>query len=127
MSDRCSEFFENLFDSHLGSCVKTCCCGRVYFNPDCGMGGWEEGELEELYTKAKEDPDKYREVDCPVGCMTINGQDVVHNCPCGTAVRYEKFLVRHARQVATYLNKRAELLRQEADAITVGKRPESGS
>jgi len=127
MSEKCSELFEEIFDSRAGSCMKTCCCGRVFFDPESGIGDWEEGELEELYAKAKQDPDKYRELNYPVGYVTIDGQDIVYNCPCGTMVRYERFLVRHARQIATYLNRRAELLREEADAITVCKSSGSGA
>jgi len=118
MSDKCSQFFEDIFDSRVGSSVRTCCCGRVYFNPDGGWD-WEEGLLEELYAEAEKDPDKYRALDYPVGYMMINDQTVVYNCPCGTAERYEGFLVKHARQIATYLNGRAKFLRKEADAITV--------
>lgn len=45
MKAECSELFENVFDSHHGSCRITCACGRVNFDISDNGWDWEDGEL----------------------------------------------------------------------------------
>lgn len=119
-SDQCSKLFEEVFDSSCGGCVRMCECGITYFDTS-NLYGWEEGELKELKKKAKEHPDKYIAIaDCAVGTMEINGREIVIGCTCDLARRYEKFIISHARQLAEYLNRRADALKKAADSMRVG-------
>ena len=117
---QCSELFEEIFDSGISGCRRDCACGRTYFdgNPQSGWG-WEDGELERLRRQMAEHPDLYVETDCSVGTMIVNGYEVVYGCECNVAKKYETFLVNQAERIAKYLNQRAKLLRQKADAIEV--------
>lgn len=119
-SERVSEMFEDTFTSGCSHCVIECACGRTYFD-DYNTYDWEEGELEELEAKAKAHPDKYVAVDYSVGTFTLFGVEFVCGCPCtcGKPREYESFILKHARKIAAYLNKKAEGLKKTAKQIEV--------
>jgi hypothetical protein len=120
MSEKqCSELFETIFDSHGGGCRRECACGRTHFDISDNGWDWEDGELEGLQAKAKEQPDKYIEHDGIVGCMEICGAVIVYDCKCGLALAHERFLVVDAERIAKYLNERAKRLREKADKMEV--------
>jgi hypothetical protein len=119
MSDKkCSEIFEDAFSSHGSGCVRDCVCGRTHFDT-YNTYDWEDGELEDLEKKAKENPDKYIEHDHSIGMLIVDGQEFVFECPCNGAAKYERFILRHERQIADYLNKRADELTKHATEIHV--------
>lgn len=113
-----SELFERGFAENSSGCIRECECGRVTFNPSGGWT-WEKGELEELFAKQDADPDKYRSVNHSVGSMTIDDKEYVLGCPCNAGRQTEDFIIKHARQVAKYLNARAEALERHARTTRV--------
>lgn len=117
-SNQCSELFSDVFDSKYGGCIRTCECGITHFDT-YNIYDWEEGELEELQQKAKDDPEHYVEIDCAVGTIEIGGIEIVYGCTCNLAKKYEDFILNYAEQLAKYLNKRATMLREKADKIEV--------
>lgn len=115
---QCSELFSDVFNSKCGGCLRTCECGITYFDT-YNVWDWEDGELEDLQQKAKEDPEHYTGIDCAVGTMSIGGIEIVYGCSCDLAQKYEDFILNHAEQIAEYLNKRSEALSEQAKAIKV--------
>jgi len=113
MSNQCSKIFEEVFDSHVGGCVRTCVCGKIYYDT-YNDWDWEFGELERLEKNPNTFPVEYS-----VGTISINNEEIVIGCDCGRAKKYEDFIIQHAKQIATYLNKRADFLKEEADSIRV--------
>jgi len=91
---------------HAGTIVATCdLCGRTYYNY-MDAGCFEEGELENLEKKSEEEPDKYIGVDHTVGMGRIDGKQVIWDCKCEKAKRYEKWIWDHRRIIAEYLKRR---------------------
>lgn len=117
--DQCSDEFREAFDSGMAGCLRTCACGRTYFD-SIQQWDWEEGELEQLIRKAEEDPDKYCAVDHAVGTLNIAG-GVVIGCRCDLASKYEAWLTEAAEEIAQYLNSKADLYREKADKIQVNQ------
>ena len=113
-----TDLFMKAFDSHCNGCERTCACGIHWFDV-YNISDYEEGELEALLEKAKADPEKYKETDGSVGTIEIDSIEIVWNCTCNHAERYENFIISHAGQIAEYLNKRAVMLREQADEIQV--------
>lgn len=113
---QCSELFSNVFDSSCGGCIRTCECGITYFD-GYNIYDWEEGELEKLQQKAKEDPELYVERGCSIGTLEIGGSQIVYGCSCDLARKYENFILNHAEQLAEYLNRLAVILREKAESI----------
>jgi len=113
-----SELFAEVFDSHMGGIVRTCACGITTFNYT-EQGCFEKGELEELESKQKSDPDHYRAVDYTVSTMTIGGEEIVHGCTCNKARQYEAFITGNARCLAEYLRRYANELRKRAEQVDV--------
>lgn len=54
-----------------------------------------------------------------IGCMEVNGTEIVFECPCNSARKYEEFLMNEATNIARYLNKRAKAMRDKANQIEV--------
>ena len=114
MDNKCSKLFEETFDSHVSGCVRTCACGRIYYDTFNDDWDWKDGELEALDKNPNAFP-----VEHSVSTISINEEEIVHGCECGRAKKYEDFIIDHAEQIAEYLNKRAEMLREKADSIEV--------
>ena len=113
MTEQCSEIFEEVFNSHCGGCVRTCTCGKTYYDTYNDYD-WDDGELEAL----EKDP-RAVALDYGVGTMSIAGEEIVFGCDCDHARRYENFIISHASQLAAYLTKRAAALEEEAKSIKV--------
>ena len=114
MSKQCSEIFEEVFDSRVSGCVRTCVCGRIYYDIANDDWDWKPGELEALDKNPKATPVEYA-----VGTISINDEEIVMGCDCGRAKRYEEFILQHAEQLAEYLNRRSEALKEQAELIKV--------
>jgi hypothetical protein len=108
---KCSELFENTFNSGIGSFSYKCACGRVHFDAFNNYDEECRKELEELLEKEKLYPNKYILHDCSIGTIEIDGKEIVMGCDCGIAYKYEQFIINHKRQLAEYLNKYAKQLR----------------
>lgn len=117
-TEQCTELFGKVFHSGTGGLVRDCSCGRVHFHDD-ETEDFDEGELEQLREKAKEQPDKYIPQGWTIETMEISGCDIVFGCTCDTARKYERFIVNHDTQLAKYLNARARELKDHAAAIEV--------
>jgi hypothetical protein len=107
--------FLRAFRDTVGGCRMDCACGLTYYEPDGGWD-WERGELEAL----EADP-KARRVDYTPGLLTFEGRSYVDGCTCWhqRAQRIEAFIQGHDREIAAYLNERAERMRATAAATEV--------
>ena len=118
--NQCSDLFADVFDSGCGGTVRTCACGRTFYNY-MDAGCFDPGELEDLEARNKVDPDKVCAVDHTVGTIEIAGQQIVHGCSCDTALKYEHFILSHAGRLATYLRRHAANLRTEAFEVDLSE------
>lgn len=75
--------------------------------------------MECLLKKSETKPDKYVSLPYSVGTMTIDGREWVMGCPCNGARRFQNVIDNHASQIAHYLNKTSEELRNKSEAIKV--------
>lgn len=112
MSEEASELFCGLvFDG--GTPAATCeLCDREHYN----LNGeyMDEGELKSFERKYKRDPQKYVPHDGQVHIGEIGGKQVVYGCECGRLKNYEDFIWSHRRMITSYIQKRAESERKEA-------------
>jgi hypothetical protein len=109
-------------------CTAHCeACGRTYFVTSDGHGDYEEGELEELYEKAKKQPHKYIEVPdySSVATMYMPGpskrKEVVVGCECDPTKPLSDFIEEYASQLTCYLQEywkenRSEAVRRKTEA-----------
>ncbi len=118
MGKQCSDIFAEVFDSHSSGIVRTCHCGRTFFDQtdECG---WEEGELEDLLEKSARYPNQYIPIDNTVWCMKIDNIEIVYGCECETAKKYENFIRNNAKKLSEYLRSYAKALREKADMVDV--------
>jgi hypothetical protein len=115
-----SEFME-VFDSGGSGCHRECACGRVHFDTQDGYDcEWYDTEVPELRVLAHSHPDKYFERDYSVGCIVINNKEIVFDCVCEEAQKYENFIKWDAENIAKYLNMTAKMMEEEAESIKVG-------
>ena len=113
MSKQCSEIFEETFRLPVCGCVRTCACGKTYYDTYNDYD-WEYGELKAL----EKDPNAFP-VDYAIGTMSVGGEEIVIGCDCDKEKKYEDFILLHARQLVIYLNKRSESLKEESESIKV--------
>jgi len=110
-----SDEFVDAFCSH-GSCRWTCVCGRTYFSSDGGFN-FDDGELEDLEKRAKDDPDACIDVgSCSVGVIHF-AEDHVVGCMCNSLYTYEAFLWNNRYNVASYFKKKNELLENTKKSV----------
>jgi hypothetical protein len=111
--------FERAFDTGTGSCVRTCACGRVFYNPD---SDWDfaQGELKEL----QENPDATW-LDYAVTSVSFEGTEYVTDCKCWheRAEKIMGFIDGHAYKIAEYLTleKERKTIDAEISPIVGGK------
>lgn len=106
------EFFD-AFNTSGGLVAECGFCGRIYFG-DESAGDWEKGEREELLKLAKKEPDKYFPVSDMTSEADIDGKMFPKGCECNAIRRHENFVWYYRRQIAQYLNVRAEREHKEA-------------
>jgi len=105
-------FIETVTDS--SGIVATCeLCGRTLFEDDERAGDWNDGELERLRQRAKEEPDKVIPMDI-VRTGEIGGKHVITNCPCHGLRGYENFIWAHRHIIARYIAKKTEEIARAA-------------
>ena len=114
-----TELFEDIFHSGSSGCIRTCDCGRTYFDEYDTTVDWAEGELEDLQEKAKDNPEKFIPGDFSIPTLSIAGREFVLGCLCNESQKYEDFINNHDRQIAKYLNKKAEDLKTKSNEIKV--------
>ena len=118
ITDQCSELFADIFDSCSGGNIRTCACGRTFYNY-MDTGSFDTGELEKLEAKQKSKPEKYFACDHTIGTMEIGDVEIVYGCQCDLAKKYEQFILAHAEQLSEYLRRYAATLREKADSVDV--------
>jgi hypothetical protein len=98
-----------------GSIVIDCgLCGRVHFASD-ERTSFEEGELEELREQAKKEPDRYFEHQCcSIQWGYFNGVQVVYDCPCHKARRFEELIWDNRYAILKFLDTRSERRLEDA-------------
>jgi hypothetical protein len=104
-----SETFEEAFRDNTGTIWDTCeLCGVTIFT-DGSPSNYNEGELEELERKAKENPEKYIQWNYDgVSLGRIDGRKFIMGHECPALGKYEAFIWRYRFQIAEYLQKRAK-------------------
>lgn len=109
LSQRASEEFEDAI-VHAGSGEISCeFCNRVHFVSNREGFDWDEGEHERLLANSKKYPEKYIPHDeDSVGWGYLDGKQYVAGCPCNSAARYERFILKHRNVIIDYLKSRAE-------------------
>ncbi len=109
--------FEDAFSGGISGCRGTCQCGRSYFdNYNSGID-WDEGEIEGLLERSRKEPDRVIPSDGSVSFIEVDGVAFVWGCKCQGWIKYQKFLVRHAPQIAAFLRARQAALTKEAAAL----------
>jgi hypothetical protein len=92
------ENFATAFSSNSSGCVRTCACGRQFYDT-ANTYDWEEGEFEKLCA----DP---QAVALPhaVGTLVIQGVEFCEDCTCwyATAKPLIKLFHSQPRQIARY-------------------------
>lgn len=113
-----SSFFLRAFTAHTSGCRNICeFCGRQFFASRADFD-FNEGELEELERREKEEPDRCIDfVSDSVHIGSIGGKTFVYGCPCEQAAlhQYEAFVWSHRRQIIEYLTKITKERKREAD------------
>lgn len=108
-----SDLFWNVFETGGSICID-CVCGRTHFSTSPAAGTWELGELDKLLANSVTEPDRFiRSAYDAVGVITVNGVPICYDCPCGSAAKYEDFLLRCEDSIVAYYRKRAEKKRAE--------------
>ncbi len=87
-----------------GSIVADCVCGRTNFVDREDAGDWDEGELEKLREKHKENPDAYP-IDHGNDRVSISSIGLIWNCPCGESKRHEEYLIVNEDAILSYYKK----------------------
>lgn len=108
MTDKLDNF-ELAFGDGSGA-MRTCECGKTYFD-DYNTGyGWEEGELENLRAK-------YIAVDHSIGNISFEGKDYVNVCTCWhkRANQIINFLDGHSYAICDYFKREKARKQTEAD------------
>lgn len=93
------ENFIDAFRDNTSGCVRTCDCGKIYFDHENSYD-WEEGELEAL-----ESDTKAIGLDDSIRTLSFEEKEYVIDCNCWRK-RAEKimgFIDGHAHEIAMYL------------------------
>lgn len=110
------ENFERAFRDGVAGAVRTCHCGKCYYNPD-GNWDFDDGEIERLEKDPNATPLEYA-----CGDITIEGRAYVDGCDCwhNRAQEIIGFIDDHARKIAEYLTlekRRKQALADEAPVV----------
>lgn len=111
------ENFERAFSSHTSGCVRTCDCGRTFY--DCENSyDWDKGELEKLQKDKKATPVEYS-----VGTLILDGKELCMDCDCWheRAGHIMAFMDRYDHQIAEWLTLEKKRKQRMADASPVVK------
>lgn len=116
MSDSASEVFWDSIQI-AGQIIADCVCGRTHFATH-SPGEYDEGELEKIQEKARENPDNYWEnsMDDSIAIAYLDGITLCYGCPCGRSKRYENFMWGNRALILKYIKKRAD--KELADATS---------
>lgn len=109
------ENFERAFNSGCGGCVRTCECGRVFFDAHNSYD-WEDGELERLTANPKA-----TSLDYCVSTISCEGREYVADCDCWHSRAYAimGFIDAHAHKIALYLRLEKKRKQDIADAAPI--------
>ena len=103
-----SDEFLQAFSARAGSILGQCgFCGRTSFN-GADPHLFDDGELVELRRSAEKKPGKYVETDYSITFTEVGGRQYVDGCPCNGPRKYEDWIWDNRREIARYLNERAE-------------------
>lgn len=104
------ENFSRAFSSGSGGCVRTCECGRVFYDTQPGYT-WEDGEFEALTANKNATA-----LDYSVGTLCFEGKEYCMDCDCWhpRARRIIEWIESHGQSIAEFLT--LEKKRKQADA-----------
>jgi hypothetical protein len=108
------KLFEEVF-RHSGGAVKTCECGKTYYNPDGGWT-WEDGEIEALEESGA------TAVDYSIGDIEFGYGSFADACDCWheKAMRIYNGITSYDREITELLARRSVMLIEKArEAATV--------
>lgn len=111
------ENFERAFTSSMAGCVRTCECGRIFYD-GANSYDWEEGELEKLEKNKKATCVEYS-----VGTIVLDGNEYCMDCDCWhkRAGAIIKFMDRYDHQIAEWLTLEKKRKQRIADNSPVVK------
>jgi hypothetical protein len=126
-----SELFESVI-RNAGSLVADCeLCGRTHF-ATLEENTFDEGELAELRSKAKQHPDKY--IEDPhydsIAWGHIGGKQAVIGCPCNKLRELEDLIWSSRNLILEYLDRRTkarlEAAKEDRDLVKATKKVVDG-
>lgn len=90
--------FERAFSSGTAGCVRTCACGKTFYDA-VNSYDWEEGEKEKLEAEGA------IAVDYSVGDLNFEGKEYADECDCWheRARQLMRFIDSHSYSIAEYL------------------------
>ena len=104
------ENFETAFHNMVAGSVRTCDCGKVFYNPTGGWD-WEDGELEAL-----DKSESATGVDWTVQTIWIQGKEYCNDCDCWhkPATQVFDWIIKNRHAVTELLNLEKKRLESEA-------------
>lgn len=111
------ENFERAFQDGMAGCVRTCACGRQFYDASRGYD-WEDGEFERLEKNKNATP-----LDYSVGTITLEGNEYVLGCDCWHKIanRFINLIDGYSHQIAEYLTLEKKRKQSDADHSAVVK------
>ena len=99
--------------NHGSATINCQLCGRYHFGGDRGQ--FEQGEQDRLRASALSDPEHYvnHGLESPSWGI-MDGRQVVWDCPCQEASKWERFIWDHRIVIANYLSAMAFRMMEEA-------------
>lgn len=115
-SDKLENFIQ-AFNSASGGCVRTCECGKRFYD-SVNSYDWEDGEFEALEKDRKSTPLEYS-----VGTIIFEGGEYVIDCNCWRkrAEKLMNWIDSHGRRIAEYLTLEKKRKQEEANRSPVVK------
>lgn len=99
--------------AHSGSIIIECRCGRLHVATD-EIEYLEEEEIKEIEELKKKSPEKVIEWSCSsISWTTINGEEVVFDCPCGYTDFLCSFIENHHEEIMKVIER---IVKSERDS-----------
>lgn len=112
------KFFDEFCDvfAHSGSIIIKCDCGITHVAND-EIGYLEKEEILELQELEARNPESVIRWDCSsISWTTINGRDIVFDCPCGYAEKLCRFIENHDSEIMKLIKKMVDFEKNELEA-----------
>ena len=102
-----SDAFIEAFSQGSSPVLQCQLCTRVLYN-STGEYMDEENELQNLEKEYEENPEKYIPIDHQIHQGTIEGNQVLMECPCNGIRLFENFIWNNSKRISQYLCERSD-------------------